>query len=205
MSSIWAATEAVDPELHPIADSYVHGRHNYDACRKLMQIGNDRVIPPREEGGPETQAFIPETLVTEGVDRRKLVQDSSVWPNRTIGFLSINFPGAREVPATGVLISPWHVLTAGHCVYDRRHGGWAEDITFDASRCEERRPYPTARAIAVFSPLEWTRGSGGDKEYDIAVIVLDRAIGISTGWCGIACCSDTTLDGAVVDDGRSNL
>lgn len=85
--------------------------------------------------------------------------------------------------ATGTLIDPYHVLTAGHCVHTGGSTGvWARSIQVIPGYDNGARPYGTARMTTAMSYVGWTRDR--DFGYDLGVIRLDRPIGAITGYFG---------------------
>lgn len=84
--------------------------------------------------------------------------------------------------ASGVLIDPIHVLTAGHCVYDYGGAGWADEIIVIPGYENGMEPYGTANALQLHSWTGWI--NNGDFNHDMGVIDLDRHVGALTGWHG---------------------
>ncbi|NLE39587.1 MAG: trypsin-like serine protease, partial [Pirellulaceae bacterium] len=110
-----------------------------------------------------------------------LVDDPDIFPWRVNVKLFMNFSGSNYV-ASGVLIDPMHVLTAGHCVYDSDEGGWATSITVVPAYENGAKPYGEAKSVGLHSWTGWTQSR--DYDHDIAVIDLDRPIGALTSWYG---------------------
>jgi V8-like Glu-specific endopeptidase len=97
--------------------------------------------------------------------------------------LYMSFPSGNYV-ASGVLIDPLHVLTAGHCVYypSGPSGSWASSIVVVPAYENGARPYGDASAVQLHTWTGWALD--GNYDHDIAVIDLDRPIGALTGWHG---------------------
>ncbi|MCI5145281.1 MAG: hypothetical protein D3923_07055, partial [Candidatus Electrothrix sp. AR3] len=80
------------------------------------------------------------------------------------------------------------VLTAGHCVYDRKDGyGWATEIYvypgYDGSATSpETGPYGRGKSTWLGSWTGWT--DSGNYDNDLGYIRIDRAVGMLTGWFG---------------------
>ena len=88
-----------------------------------------------------------------------------------------------EGRCSGAIIDSYHILTAGHCVYD--FGGtndWAYSIKVFPGRDNGDLPYNYAWATYAHSYTGWT--NNGMTEHDWAVVALDRSIGDYTGWMG---------------------
>ena len=117
----------------------------------------------------------------------KSAATSETFPYRVNCKLVLNFPGtSKTYGGSGVLIDPFHVMTAGHCVYDDSLGGYADSIevkpAFDNDRSD---PTPYGTANWTGSKLIWTGWvTNGQFKHDIAVIRLDRPIGAITSWFG---------------------
>jgi len=111
------------------------------------------------------------------------VDDPELFPWRVNCKLFMNFNGHYYV-ASGVLIDPMHVLTAGHCVYSHEsdEGGWATSITVVPAYEDGAQPYGEAHSVQLHSWTGWT--SDESFNHDIGVIDLDRPIGALTSWYG---------------------
>lgn len=81
---------------------------------------------------------------------------------------------------TGTLIGPKHVLTAGHCVYSHRSGDWNKEIFFSPGRKIDNKPYGTINWTKVYVMSEFINQNA--RDYDFAIIVLDKEIGNELGW-----------------------
>jgi len=84
---------------------------------------------------------------------------------------------------SGTLIDPMHVITSGHCLY--RHDppqGWAHTVLVAPGYQLGEAPWGYATAIQMHSWTGWTQDE--DAHHDMAVIDLDRPIGVFTGWRG---------------------
>jgi len=117
----------------------------------------------------------------------KSAATSEKFPYRVNCKLRMKFPGSSgNWGGSGVLIDPYHVMTAGHCVYDRDLGGYAESIkvipAYDDDRSDQE---PFGSASWNGCRLIWTGWvSNRQFKHDIAIIRLDRPIGALTSWFG---------------------
>lgn len=108
---------------------------------------------------------------------------TTVWPWRAIVRLSNG--------CTGTMIGPRHVITAGHCIYNRSTSAW---MTFNVSPGQAGTglfPYgsvafPSSGFNWYFTPEGWRQSSpsGGTAQYDFGLLVLPQSIGNQTGWMG---------------------
>jgi len=111
-----------------------------------------------------------------------LINNPEDSPWRVNVKLYMTFAGGNYV-ASGVLIDPTHVLTAGHCVHEILMGGtWATSIVVVPAYENGLLPYGDASAVQLHSWTGWTNDANFD--HDMAVIDLDRPIGAITGWHG---------------------
>jgi len=84
---------------------------------------------------------------------------------------------------SGTLIDPLHVITAGHCMYSHDPPlGWATLVQVEPGYELGSSPWGVATAIQMHSWTGWTQEE--DSNHDMAVIDLDRPIGVFTGWRG---------------------
>ncbi|RCJ36408.1 hypothetical protein A6769_17060 [Nostoc punctiforme NIES-2108] len=98
------------------------------------------------------------------------------------------------VNGSGAMIDSYHFLTAGHCVYDTRYGGWADKIEvmlgskgniIAGTNRADYEYYSEAKSVYTRSFEGWTQGDQTKSEtfqYDIGLVTLDRNIGNFTGW-----------------------
>ena len=110
------------------------------------------------------------------------------WPWRRNAKLVIRNDADYYV-CTGTLVDAEVVLTAAHCVYDADGGGWVDQVwvypgwdgdTQDALS----EHYGVAESTRLFAVDGWI--SRGNHEYDVAEVVMGRAVGTLTGWPGYA-------------------
>lgn len=145
----------------------------------------DETVDPGSEGeGAEAEgdnessdAFDGDSTNAEsviGADTRVRVTATTRYPFRTMGRIDIG--------CTGTLIGPRHVLTAGHCVYNIRTDRWYSRLSFSPGQNASVRPYGRVGWQRAISVRGWTRSH--KRNYDYAMIVLDRDVGRQVGWMG---------------------
>ncbi|MBE9106016.1 trypsin-like serine protease [Nostoc cf. edaphicum LEGE 07299] len=136
-------------------------------------------------------------------DGRTKVSNTTTFPFSAIGKMRIRWKGPDGVIDTaddiiingsGAMISPYHFLTAGHCVYNTRYGGWADKIEvmlgstgniIAGTNRSDYEYYSEAKSVHTRSFEGWTQGDQTKSEtfqYDIGLVTLDRNIGNFTGW-----------------------
>lgn len=136
-------------------------------------------------------------------DGRTKVSNTTTFPFSAIGKMRIRWKGPDGVIDTaddiivngsGAMIDSYHFLTAGHCVYDTRYGGWADKIEvmlgskgniIAGTNRADYEYYSEAKSVYTRSFEGWTQGDQTKSEtfqYDIGLVTLDRNIGNFTGW-----------------------
>jgi glutamyl endopeptidase len=110
--------------------------------------------------------------------------DVSVYPLTAVCKLFMTFQDGSKFIGSGALISPKHVLTAGHCVFGSDHGGWVKSIEVVPGMDGRRAPFGSAWATQMRCYRAWVEQE--DRDHDFALITLDREIGQETGWFGYA-------------------
>jgi V8-like Glu-specific endopeptidase len=86
--------------------------------------------------------------------------------------LEIDAPWGTFV-GTGWFAGPRTLITAGHCVFDRKQmGGWAREIRVTPGRNRDARPFESKVATRFSSIDPWIERQ--DPDFDIAAIHLDE-------------------------------
>jgi len=119
---------------------------------------------------------------TAGIDDRALITDTRAFPWNTVAYLTITYPQGGSFRCTATLVSPYVVLTAGHCVHNNSRGGYVAAAQVYPGQTQSVlgsgsvvRPYPSKGDIAaVQTTAQWTQISGKDS-YPIADYRYDYA------------------------------
>lgn len=127
-----------------------------------------------------------------GADERRLIRDTTVVPFRWICALDLFFADpdnpAEEIlfRGTGTLISPRHVLTAGHNLYDVIEGSSGTSRLSDVRRVvvtpglnganrSTPRPFGSSRSTHTRTSSQWR--SSRNAEFDYGLITLRDPLG----------------------------
>ena len=153
-------------------------RAGFDGMPELInQLGDPKTFQARlsealdDQGGPSS---------VFGNDDRFQIFAGTSFPWRSIVRIGTNDGNYR---GSGAMISPYHVLTAGHVVHGGSGGNWINTLQVSPGQTDvNTRPYGTPEWTWVRSYTNWTNSS--DVNWDWAVITLDRRIGNFTGWMG---------------------
>lgn len=158
-------------------------------AQRLRPVGTTPRVTRSSEGrAPNTESVI-------ATDQRYLINKTTRYPWRAMTKLYMTFPNRRKYMCSGALVSAKYVLTAAHCVYSQKYGGYATKIEVVPGLSGTYKPYGSAFATNTRTYANWTTSK--DSNYDIALLTLDRPIGHSTGWLSYA--YYPTLDGVTAN------
>ncbi len=120
--------------------------------------------------------------VHPGQDGRERVFETTAWPYCFYCHLNLGFSEGNYL-GSGVLIGPHHILTCGHNVYDYENKQWVKGIEAFFALNDDQAPFGKVHAVRIYAHLKWYKQ--GDSDFDIALIVINKSIGLKIGWCGL--------------------
>ncbi len=122
---------------------------------------------------------------------------SRIWGVTTFPYSSVCriFYTTRgmKFKASGLLISPNVVLTAGHVVHEGRNGTWCKNITVSPAWNGSDMNFGSGRAVKLYTWSAWINSS--DSNHDIGLIQLDRPVGFLADYMGYGFNKDSFFKG----------
>lgn len=159
-----------------------------DAAEGLPALGVGRSLRDASEG---TFGALEIEEVVLGRDDRALVPTTTAAPWRHVCALRILTADGVEFAGTGWFASERCVVTAGHCLYLRKHGGWAARVEVIPALRGRSRPFGTLDARRWATAEQWLESP--DAEFDYGALLLDEPVGQRTGWFSFAALEDGEL------------
>lgn len=139
-----------------------------------------------DETGSATVEDNRKRALVDSVDDRIRVGSATTFPWNTIAFLYIRYPDGTEGSCTGTLVGPYTVLTAGHCIHSRDHGGFASSVSVAPGQTQSTffgvtsQPFGERFAQRGVTTDRWKSTSGGSShtireyKYDYAAVFFDQ-------------------------------
>lgn len=137
-------------------------------------------------------------LTLEGDDRTQIA-DTEAYPWRCVCALTITAADGTRWLGTGWLAGPRTIITAGHCVYLHRHGGWVRQIEVVPGQSADQRPYGSAIAASFRSVRGWARKRQPAHDYGAIILPADRVFGNLVGYLGYVSLGDDDLHGITLN------
>jgi TPR repeat protein/V8-like Glu-specific endopeptidase len=123
-------------------------------------------------------------------DGRQRIIETTKWPYCFLGQLSMFF-SRGEYGGSGILVGPQHMLTAAHNVFDLDKKEWSHKIIVRLGLNDMVAPFDEIPVSRAYTFNKWIQEK--DAKFDLALLVLEKPIGLKTGWCGLLCLSDKEL------------
>lgn len=140
--------------------------------------------------------YVVEPLEILGEDNRTRITQTTEFPDSAICYLEMKFPDSDKIyVGTAWMYGKYMAVTAGHCVYDKSLGGWAEWIKAYPGRNGSKVPYGSYRATVLYTDEQYLKNESDD--YDWGILTFAQNIGSKTGYFG-ASYSSADLSGTSV-------
>ena len=128
-----------------------------------------------------------------GRDDRVQVKNTKAFPFRAICSLRMTSKTGKRYIGTGWLIGPRTVITAGHCVYFHKEGGWPKSIEVIPGRNGKSKPYGSCVATNFRSVTGWTKSKKRDYDYGAIILPKSCRLGNRVGYFGFKNLSSLSL------------
>ena len=200
-----AATEpeAVTPEyiqMEPLKGMRESALSSDTATKKLNDVdlpplpaskifGLDATVPSTDRRAAPALAPTSsyEAPATAGIDDRIAVTSTQAYPWNTVAYFTSTYPNGGSYRCSATLVSPYVVLTAGHCVHNTTRGGYIASGRVYPGQGQNNlgdgtaiRPFPSKADIAsVQTSAQWTQMSGSesypvtDYRYDYGAVMFN--------------------------------
>ena len=106
-------------------------------------------------------------------DRQKVVDNLNRRPYDSVACLKMHMKNGKRYRGTGWLAGPKTIITAGHNVYSRRKGGWADLIEVIPGRDGRQKLSQKSRSNRFRALDAWIEDR--DPDFDIGVIQLNNS------------------------------
>lgn len=133
---------------------------------------------PEEVG---SRAWDPQPSCPATGSSTERVPDRSIIPYSAVGKLYMTFDGQNYVGSAWTIAGSG-VFTAGHCLYERSLGGWADRVLFVPQSHKGQKPVGEWAAVQMSTLKGWS--DNRDFKYDLACFKTDRPIAPRTGSLG---------------------
>lgn len=125
-----------------------------------------------------------------GKDGRKRVTQTKDWPHSIHTHLAMIFED-EEFGGSGSMVGPHHILTAAHNVFDKDKKVWAKSIKVYPALNDKVAPFGAVKVVKAYTFTQWTRDA--NTAYDMALLLLEKPVGLQTGWGGMMSSQDQDL------------
>lgn len=128
------------------------------------------------------------------------------YPWNTTYKLLMRF-GSNYRVCSAASASSFHLISAGHCIYNHALGGWASEVWAWAAQTDvvepryvEDYPYGVSKVTLNTTYTAWINSA--DFNWDFAFLTLDRRMGDHTGWMGreTSCGGSLNFNGYPTED-----
>jgi V8-like Glu-specific endopeptidase len=134
-------------------------------------------------------------------DNRVPVADTTAYPYDAVVRLWVTMPDGDEFAVSGAMIDSTHVLTAAHCIYSARDGGWATSVLVMPGQSGSTIPLGTYQAVRETLYTDYTTKDFDAEGFklDVALLRLDTPVVSAVEALGQAVEPDAFFKGAPLD------
>lgn len=146
-----------------------------------------------------------------GKDGRTRIVNTSEWPYSSFTKLDLVFsdgwgifPTTAQYTGSGTIIGPHHILTCAHNVYNQEDKKYVSSISVVPALNDNYAPFGEIKVTRFYLFKKYVQHEQNKNltiDLDIALLILDKSIGMYTGWAGISTDSDENLKYNYVKDG----
>lgn len=146
--------------------------------------------PKRETPFPEISEESPLLTIQNviGADNRERIGSTDIYPWNLIGYISTRTPSGFKSRGSGVIVTPYMVLTAGHIIFNQEEG-YVENLNFSPGQKQDiegagiTAPYGQFAAAVLYTNSVYADSNGSNPEYDYGVALFNKSfasVGITT-------------------------
>lgn len=143
--------------------------------------GAEETARPEPADGEAVAAWDPQPRCPSSGPNTERVPDRRVIPYSPVGKMFMAFDGKNYVGSAWV-VANIGAVTAGHCVFEKSLGGWADKVLFIPQYHKGNEPLGRWAASQLVALNGWTNDR--DFKFDIGGFKVDRAIKPRTGSLG---------------------
>jgi len=142
------------------------------------QTQMDHKIVPKDLKEFEEEEMVLKRIIP-GKDGRERIHETNTFPYSIYVQLEMEFNNGTYL-GSGSLIGPHHLLTCAHNVFSHhsRNKCFAKKIEIYPGRNKEQAPFGKANVTKAYIYEDWSIKK--DKQFDIALLILDHSIGLCT-------------------------
>lgn len=139
--------------------------------------------------GTTTEAYMPEGQFIEkspytvlGKDNRIRITNTKSYPNTAIGMIRVTFPNGVKSKGTAWMYGNKVAMTAGHCIYSKKDGGWAKQVAFYPAKNGNSEPLGVYYSTKMYTDTKFLKNE--DTNYDWGMLRFSSNVGQYTGYFG---------------------